>query len=111
MQERLFNKLKESVSNISKTVQSSSAEDVKNARSQLLLDGKDLLSDWLDKKHGSEVKDNAIFAKLPKYWEEEFHRDMESLNVLPANCLTRVSEYIPECIDFIQKVVDRGYAY
>lgn len=111
MQERLFTKLKESVSKISEVVGGGSGDNLENSRSQILLDGKDLLSDWLDKQYGSEITDNAIFAKLPKYWEEEFHRDMESLNVLPANCLTRVSEYIPECIEYIQKVVDRGYAY
>ncbi len=32
---------------------------------------------------------------------------MEALNVLPADCLTRVSEYVPEIVDFIQKIIDR----
>jgi len=111
MQERLFNTLKNSVSNVSKALNSEKEDELSNAKSQLLLDGKDLFADWLDKKHGAEVTDNAIFAKLPKYWEEEFHRDMEALNVLPADCLTRVSEYIPECIAFIEKIIGRGYAY
>ncbi len=31
--------------------------------------------------------------------------------ILPANCLTRVSEYIPENVSFIKQVIDRGYAY
>jgi cysteinyl-tRNA synthetase len=34
-------------------------------------------------------------------------QDMEALNVLPADCLTRVSEYVPEIVDFIQKIIDR----
>jgi len=111
MQERLFNTLKNSVSNVSESINSGKQEALINAKAQLLSDGKDLFSDWLDKKHGADVTDNAIFAKLPKYWEEEFHRDMEALNVLPANCLTRVSEYIPECIAFIEKIIEREYAY
>ena len=28
---------------------------------------------------------------------------MASLNVLPADCLTRVSEYCPEIVDYIAK--------
>ena len=48
---------------------------------------------------------------LSRYWEEEFHKDMESLNVLPADCLTRVSEYVPEIVDYIQSIIDRNYAY
>lgn len=47
----------------------------------LLEEAKDLLSDWLDSTGGSEVTDNSIFSKLPKFWEEEFHKDMEALNV------------------------------
>ena len=39
----------------------------------LLEEAKDLLSDWLDSTGGSEVTDNSIFSKLPKFWEEEFH--------------------------------------
>lgn len=50
-------------------------------------EAKDLLSDWLDSTHGSEVTDNSIFSKLPKFWEEEFHKDMEALNVSAADFL------------------------
>ncbi|MBV98767.1 Cysteine--tRNA ligase, cytoplasmic, partial [Eschrichtius robustus] len=77
----------------------------------LLEEAKDLLSDWLDSMHGSEVSDNSIFSKLPKFWEAEFHKDMEALNVLPPDVLTRVSEYVPEIVDFVQKIVDNGYGY
>uniref|UniRef100_A0ABI7W699 Cysteine--tRNA ligase, cytoplasmic n=1 Tax=Felis catus TaxID=9685 RepID=A0ABI7W699_FELCA len=77
----------------------------------LLEEAKDLLSDWLDSTLGSEVTDNSIFSKLPKFWEEEFHRDMETLNVLPPDVLTRVSEYVPEIVNFVQKIVDNGYGY
>ena len=30
---------------------------------------------------------------------------------MPADCLTRVSEYVPEIVDFIIKIIDRGFAY
>nr|XP_010955107.2 cysteine--tRNA ligase, cytoplasmic [Camelus bactrianus] len=86
-------------------------EELDGPAQVLLEEAKDLLSDWLDSTHGSEVTDNSIFSKLPKFWEEEFHRDMEALNVLPPDVLTRVSEYVPEIVDFVQKIVDNGYGY
>ena len=30
---------------------------------------------------------------------------------MPADCLTRVSEYIPENVSFVKGIVDRGLAY
>ncbi|KAM7086907.1 cysteine--tRNA ligase, cytoplasmic isoform 1-T1 [Molossus nigricans] len=87
------------------------AEDVDRQAQVLLEEAKDLLSDWLDCTLGSEVTSNAIFSELPQFWEREFHRDMEALNVLPPDVLTRVSEYVPEIVSFVQKIVDNGYGY
>jgi len=42
---------------------------------------KDILSDWLDVQHGSEVTDHHIFSRLSSQFEEEYHGDMDSLNV------------------------------
>lgn len=47
----------------------------------LLEKAKDLLSDWLDSQLGTQVTDNSIFSELPQFWEAEFHKDMEALNV------------------------------
>ncbi|XP_006911044.1 cysteine--tRNA ligase, cytoplasmic isoform X2 [Pteropus alecto] len=87
------------------------AEDVDSRAQVLLEEAKDLLSEWLDATLGSEVTDNSIFSKLPQFWEGEFHRDMAALNVLPPDVLTRVSEYVPEIVSFVQKIVDNGYGY
>lgn len=52
---------------------------------QVLLDNaKDLLAEWLDRQFGSGVTENSIFSSLPTYWEGEYHKDMEALNVSPA---------------------------
>uniref|UniRef100_A0A8K9XC01 cysteine--tRNA ligase n=1 Tax=Oncorhynchus mykiss TaxID=8022 RepID=A0A8K9XC01_ONCMY len=77
----------------------------------LLEKAKDLLSDWLDAQFGSQVTENSIFSLLPKFWEGEYHNDMDALNVLPPDVLTRVSEYCPEIVDFVKKILDNGFGY
>ena len=86
-------------------------EEVQQARQALLEASRDIIADWLDGLYGSEVTDNSIFASLPKHFEEQFHQDMKALNVLPVDVLTRVSEYVPEIIEFVQKIIDNGYGY
>ncbi|XP_023119725.1 cysteine--tRNA ligase, cytoplasmic isoform X1 [Amphiprion ocellaris] len=89
----------------------SKAADVQPLAQALLESSKDLLADWLDKQFGSQVTENSIFSILPKYWEGEYHKDMEALNVLPPDVLTRVSEYVPEIVEFVKKIVSNGYGY
>lgn len=65
----------------------------------------------LDKQYGSSVTDPSIFRKLPYFWEHKFDQDMARLNVLPSSVTTRVLEYVPEIIDFVDKIIANGFAY
>ncbi|PSQ46705.1 cysteine--tRNA ligase [Halobacteriales archaeon SW_7_65_23] len=38
-------------------------------------------------------------------------RDMRSLNLLRAEVYPRVSEHVPEIVDLVERLIDRGYAY
>lgn len=87
------------------------ADKMMLAKARLLAEGRDVLSDWLDQRHGADCTDHSIFNKLSREHEEDFHKDMASLNVLPADVLTRVSEFVPEIIRFIEKIIANGYAY
>uniref|UniRef100_A0A2R8N507 Cysteine--tRNA ligase, cytoplasmic n=1 Tax=Callithrix jacchus TaxID=9483 RepID=A0A2R8N507_CALJA len=112
MLERIRHAVQLATEPLEKAVQSRlTGEEVTSRVEVLLEEAKDLLSDWLDSTLGSDVTDNSIFSELPKFWEGEFHRDMEALNVLPPDVLTRVSEYVPEIVNFVQKIVDNGYGY
>ena len=35
----------------------------------------------------------------------------KALNIEDPDCLTRVSEYVPEIIAFVEKIIENGYAY
>lgn len=62
-------------------ITSGDANAIETAKINFLQQSKDALSDWLDKKLGSTVTENSIFESLPRFWENEFHKDMEALNV------------------------------
>ena len=36
---------------------------------------------------------------------------MGRLNVLPPDTITRVSEYVPEIVQFVERIVNNGFAY
>ncbi len=56
-------------------------------------------------------ENNVPFTEWARHWEDEFFKDMRNLNVLYPNYITRVSEYVPEIIEFVQKLIDKDYAY
>ena len=72
---------------------------------------KDVLSWWLDKKDGHTVTDPAIFRALAAHWEDSFNSDMRKLRILPPDTVTRVSEYVPEIVSFVEKIIENGFAY
>jgi len=76
-----------------------------------ITNAKDVLSAWLDKCNGKEISDNTIFSDLPSFYEGQFHDDMNNLNILPPTVLTRVSEHVPEIIEFIERIIKNGFAY
>ncbi|KAJ2661627.1 cysteinyl-tRNA synthetase [Coemansia sp. RSA 1200] len=77
----------------------------------LLSASEDVVALWLDKKLGSTVTEHRIFRDLAAYWEKDFFEDMDALNVRRPNVLTRVSEFVPEIVQFVQRIIENGYAY
>lgn len=73
----------------------------------------EVLLPYLDSLHGTSISssDHHIFTALTKKYEDRFNADMESLNVLPPDVVTRVSEYVPEIVAFTERIVSNGFAY
>lgn len=66
----------------------------------------------IDDKIIMRANDRGIkFEELSRQFETEFFKDCESLNIRLPTVITRVSEYVPEIVAFIQKIIDNGYAY
>ena len=53
----------------------------------------------------------GVCRTLSSHQESLFFSDMARLRVLPPDTTTRVSEYVPEIVSFVERIVDRGFAY
>ncbi|KAF8750887.1 tRNA synthetases class I (C) [Rhizoctonia solani] len=74
-----------------------------------------VLSPYLDALHLASPNAAPIPSHLTRalsaYWERAFMRDMDLLGVRRPDTLTRVTEYVPEIVAFVEKIVSRGWAY
>jgi cysteinyl-tRNA synthetase len=50
-------------------------------------------------------------AELAEQYIREYSADMQALNVLPATVYPRATHEIPEMIEMIKGLIDKGYAY
>ncbi|XP_065206637.1 cysteine--tRNA ligase, cytoplasmic isoform X2 [Planococcus citri] len=110
MLSNLSNKVTVAIQSLEQSVQEGDCKKISD-NINLLITIRDPFADYLDSKFGSSVTDNSIFNDLPRYWENEFHQEMKALNILEPDVLTRVSEYVPEIIAYIEKVISNGLAY
>lgn len=51
------------------------------------------------------------FNELGRQYETEFMEDMDRLNVKRPDFLTRVTEYMPEVVEYVERIVKNGFAY
>lgn len=54
---------------------------------------------------GEKFEDFAI------KWENDYFEDMKTLGVELPDVITRVSEYVPEVVFFIEEIIKKGYGY
>ncbi|ORY19248.1 tRNA synthetases class I (C) catalytic domain-domain-containing protein [Clohesyomyces aquaticus] len=73
----------------------------------------DVLLPYLDSLHGSSIdaEDHTVFTKLTQKYEARFNEDMRNLNVLDPDVVTRVTEYGPQIVTFVEKIVENNYGY
>ena len=69
------------------------------------------ITDIDDKIIRKANESGQTFLDIARLYETEFFEDMKSLNVELPDVITRVSEFVPEIIDFIKKIEEKEYAY
>ncbi|MFA6296197.1 MAG: cysteine--tRNA ligase [Patescibacteria group bacterium] len=50
-------------------------------------------------------------AKLTKNYENKFFEDLKELNIIKPDVVTNATKYIEKMVDFIQVLLDKGFAY
>lgn len=111
MLNKLGNSVDTAIKDLESSIKENNIEGINNNLQILLQTAKDPIAEKLDKEHSSSVNENNIFTDLARHWESKFHEDMDSLNILRPHVLTRVSEYVPEIIDYILQIIKNGMAY
>jgi cysteinyl-tRNA synthetase len=69
------------------------------------------IDDKIIKKANETYKDPNEWKKITSRFEKSFLEDLISLNIQMPNILTRVSDYMEEVVGFIQRLIERCYAY
>ena len=62
-------------------------------------------------QNSASVTDPSISRSLARFWEAKFFEDMARLRVSEPDTLTRVTEYVPEIVAFVERIIQNGYAY
>ena len=66
----------------------------------------------VDDKIINRAREEGITApEVSEKYIEEYYKDAGALNVLKADVHPKVSEHIQEIIEFVQTLIDKGYAY
>merc|ERR1712226_25926 len=77
----------------------------------LIEKSKDALMELLDHQFGHEVNEKSIFEGLARFYERDYFEDMKNLGIEMPDVLTRVTEYVPEIVTFVQTLIDKGVGY
>lgn len=71
----------------------------------------DVLEEAADQEGGAEVTDHQVFQSHARRFERDFQQDMDALGVRRAEAMPRVSEWVPEILQYIEVIIQKGFAY
>jgi cysteinyl-tRNA synthetase len=69
------------------------------------------ITDVDDKINTAALAKGETIADLTQRTTAAFHQDMEALGILPPDEEPRATHHIPEMIEMIQKLIEKGHAY
>jgi cysteinyl-tRNA synthetase len=64
-----------------------------------------------DKTIAAALREHITAAEVARRYMDGYFRDMDALGVRRADEFTYVTEYMPQIIDFVAKLIEKGHAY
>ena len=80
---------------------------VNNFQTKLVMN----ITDVDDKTINKSVGDKSKFFEIIKLYEEKFWHNLDELNIIRPNVVTKATLYINKMIVFIEELIQKGYAY
>jgi len=69
------------------------------------------ITDIDDKIINKSIESGQNFEEISRHFENEFWSDMRALGCQLPEQIVRVSEFVPEIVKYIEKIIQNGYAY
>lgn len=69
------------------------------------------ITDIEDKAIETAEKEGKTLREMTEYYSRVFFEDMQALNLLPADVFPKATEYVPEMVGIIKKIMGNNYAY
>ncbi len=69
------------------------------------------LTDIDDKTIKGAIENKIALTQFTDKYKKGFFEDIKTLNILPADIYCAATEHIPEMVNIIQKLLDKGVAY
>ncbi|MFA9454578.1 MAG: class I tRNA ligase family protein, partial [Candidatus Aminicenantaceae bacterium] len=69
------------------------------------------ITDVEDKIIRAATEMGVSLQQYTKVYTEAFFQDLERLNILPADVYPRATEHIPEMVEMVRALMEKGYAY
>ena len=69
------------------------------------------ITDVDDKTIRNSQMEGKPLREFTNFFIEEFYKDRDMLNIIPASLYTRATDYIDEMVTLIEKLVESGHAY
>ncbi len=67
--------------------------------------------DGEDKMNSAAKQQNKTPEEIAEFYTAAFMADLKKLNILTPEIISKATDNIPEMIDFVQKLCDKGYGY